>query len=146
MRGQIIKNNLSIFMRRNKFIKIAAVALVAFQCIPMLTGCNVIKSKKAVVDESLVSTCDSNKLYSGQYYVWHDEAQNNITRDINTDLSKFKDYTYDIFQPVYKESDPTKNTHEEDNDRVLWISDENDSKIPTLYKGCLLYTSDAADD
>lgn len=67
--------------------------------------------------------------------MWHDEAQNNITRDINTDLSKFKDYTYDIFQPVYKESDPTKNTHEEDNDRVLWISDENDSKIPTLYKG-----------
>lgn len=135
MRGQIIKNNLSIFMRRNKFFKIAAVALIAFQCIPMLTGCNVIKSKKAVVDESLVSTCDSNKLYSGQYYVWHDEAQNNITRDINTDLSKFKDYTYDIFQPVYKESDPTKNTHEEDNDRVLWISDENDNKIPTLYKG-----------
>ena len=90
-------------------VKIAASVLIVSQCIT-LTGCSITKNKKSVVDEALISTCDSSKLYSGQYYVWHDESQTSIERDINTDLSKFKSYTYDIliFQGLKKLKYPLK--------------------------------------
>lgn len=121
-------------LNKKILVKTVASILIVSQCIT-LTGCSITKNKKSVIDEALVSTCDSSKLYSGQYYVWHDESQTSLERDINTDLSKFKSYTYDIFRPVYKETDINKNTTEEESDRILWMTDDNESKIPTLYKG-----------
>ncbi len=132
---KIKKNTMKNKVIKKKMLKRAALLLIVLQCAPMLTGCNVLKNKKAAVDEALISTCDSNKLYSGQYYVWHNESQNNIERDINTDISKFKNYTYDIFMPVYKETTLDSSLAEEENLRILWMNDENDSKIPTLYEG-----------
>lgn len=122
-------------MNKKIIFKTIACTLIVLQCVPLLTGCSILKNKKAKTDEALVSTCNSNKLYSGQYYVWHDENQTNIARDIDTDMSKFKGYTYDIFQPVYKESALNNSLQAEDSMRILWMADENDSKIPTLYEG-----------
>lgn len=131
-------------MSKKKIVKkIIAASLIAVQSAMLLTGCNILKSSKVITDTQYTSTCNSSKLYSGQYYVWHDESQSNIERDINTDMSKFKNYTYDIFQPVYKEGDPTDDMLESSS-RVLMISDEKDNKIPTLYKGDeLIYYSDS---
>ncbi len=95
---KIKKNTMKNKVIKKKMLKRAALLLIVLQCVPMLTGCNVLKNKKAAVDEALMSTCDSNKLYSGQYYVWHNESQNNIERDINTDISKFKRYKYRYFK------------------------------------------------
>lgn len=129
---------------KNMIKKMIAVGLIIAQSTIFLTGCNVFKNKKTVESTQFISTCNSNKLYSGQYYIWHDESQSNIERDINTDMSKFKNYTYDIFQPVYKESDPANDEIENDL-RILMLSDENDGKIPTLYKGDeLIYYSDSS--
>lgn len=119
-----------------KKTKVMAVLLAAVSTTQLLTGCSILKNQpNKQTEDWKISTCDSSKLYSGQYYVWHDENQSNIERDINTDVSKFKDYTYDIFTPVYKELSPASSAAEENALRVLWMTDENDGKIPTLYKG-----------
>ena len=106
-----------------------------------LTGCNILKSKKEV-DRTILSTNDSSKLYSGQYYVWHDENQVNIENDINTDLSKFKNYDYKIFTPVYSRTIPHGSTVVGSSNRIFWLPAENDQYIPTFYSGdALIYFS-----
>ena len=96
-----------------------------------LTGCGVIREgvfEEPTVPERYTGTSISSELLEGRYYVWHDENQNDIYKDINVDPAKFADYTDYIFKPVFMERVP------EDNG-IVWFYAENEKYIPTLYEG-----------
>lgn len=113
-------------------------------------GCGILKSNS---DTTLNSwhdaTNNSKELVSGQYYVWHDENQTDIAKDIGADASKFKKYKYKIFQPVFFEdkvlSEYVGDTQEESDSRVYGFLDENEDSIPTLFSGdeLIYYSSES---
>ena len=116
--------------------KLSAVLILTLTCSLSLglTGCSILK-KKEVINTNLVATNNSSKLSDGQFYVWHDDKQTNIESDIGVDVSKFKNYDYKIFQPVYKEVDLRSDSVVGKSSRVFWMQARNDDSIPTLYKG-----------
>ena len=116
--------------------KLSAVLILMLTCSLSLglTGCSILK-KKEVINTNLVATNNSSKLSDGQFYVWHDDKQTNIESDIGVDVSKFKNYDYKIFQPVYKEVDLRSDSVVGKSSRVFWMQARNDDSIPTLYKG-----------
>lgn len=139
------KNNIIKKMKLNKkrVLSNMLVGVLSIGACLSMTGCGIIKSSGTKLDERYIATSNSKALYSGQYYVWHDENQTDIASDINVDVSKFKSYGYNIFQPVYMENSLSSDTNPESSKRVLWVLAENDSRIPTLYKGDeLIYYSD----
>lgn len=109
--------------------RLICIILAATICMS-ITGCSVVR--KDLLNEDITSktaTCNSKELYDGQFYVWHDEQQSNIEKDINCDQSKFKDYNYNIFRPVYMDENKLED------EEVIMVLDENDEKIPTLHPG-----------
>lgn len=98
------------------------------------TGCGIFRHDKTN-DELYISTNNSSELISGQYYIWHDENQSNLENDVGVDVSKFKDYDYDIFKPVYQENAPNNSLSVGDSYRVSLMLAENDDRIPTYYEG-----------
>lgn len=117
------------------FKRLVTCALTIVIAASTLTGCNSIFRKKIDVDPSILSTNDSNALYSGQYYVWHDDKQVNIANDINVSQSKFKNYKYKIFTPVYSRTIPHGVDTVGSSKRIFWLPAANDQYIPTLYEG-----------
>lgn len=117
-------------MKKLLFIILTGTLLSAILC-----GCSALRKEESKAEIGpLDQTNNAGKLYDGQYYVWHDEEQSNIEKDINCDGSKFKDYNYKIFKPVY--------TDEELSDIVMML-DKNDENIPVYREGdCLLYYSE----
>lgn len=109
-----------------------------------MTGCGILKSNTATENKN-IATNDSNALVSDYYYIWHDENQTNIENDINTNLSKFKNYSYKIFNPIYTDGAIRGEDTVGNNYRIYWMLGENDSKIPTFYKGDeLIYYSETS--
>lgn len=79
-----------------------------------------------------VTTIDDLK--DGCFYVWHNEAVDDITTDLNGTFAK------DVFKLCPEgENNWNKNDMIE---HTLWFSSQEDSAIPTLYEGdCLVYIS-----
>lgn len=115
------------------------VALAMLIPVLLLSGCSLAKNPDGESKVTVkTATCDSSGLYDGQYYIWHDEEQSNIEKDINCDTSRFKDYNYNIFTPVYVDEDKIEDSS------VIMVLDDNDEKIPTLYPDDkLIYYSSA---
>ena len=113
-----------------KFHIIAAAIVTSLS----LCGCGALKNEnKEVAIGPFDQTNNAARLYDGQYYIWHDEEQSNIEKDINCDGSRFKDYNYKIFKPVFKD---------EELDSVFMMLDKNDENIPVYHEGdCLIYYS-----
>lgn len=125
-----------------KALAVAGIVTASMSMLAGLGGCGILRETDATDERT--ATNDSSKLESGMYYVWHDDKQTNIEADINTDVSKFKEYSYKIFTPVYSESTPVENS-KESSLRILWMNASNDNKIPTLYEGDeLIYYSNNA--
>lgn len=115
--------------------KALSIFLIAIMVSIMLCGCSALKSsnKKPVEANPYEATNNAAKLYDGQYYVWHDEEQSNIEKDINCDGSRFKDYNYKIFKPVFTD---------EKLENIVMMLDKNDENIPVYHEGdCLIYYS-----
>lgn len=87
-------------------------------------------------------TNNSKELQDQQYYIWHDEQQDDILRDINTDVSKFNDYTYTIFNRLPQMSITQE---EQDKHKIIFALEEKEKTIPTFYKGdaLIFYTNTA---
>lgn len=102
----------------------------------VLCGCGALRTNEKKDSEAsrFDATNNSARLYDGQYYIWHDDEQSNIEKDINCDASRFKDYNYKVFKPVF--------TDEKISSNVLMMLEKNDEKIPVYHEGdCLIYYS-----
>lgn len=112
--------------------KIVALGLSLGVLSALFTGC---RADVVTENEKIPSTNDSSKLKTDMFYVWHDESQQNLENDVSVDITKFKDYEYDIFKPVYQEMEPPEDISVGDSKRVMMFLAENEENIPTLYKG-----------
>lgn len=129
-------------MHRKFLKKLIVLGLCVTTIVGTLSGCGILKSNSKT-EKKNIATNDSNSLVAGSYYVWHDENQTNIENDINTNLSKFKNYSYKIFTPIFTDSAVRGEDLTGSNYRVYWMLGQDDNKIPTLYKGDeLIYYSD----
>lgn len=136
-------------MKQRKFKKLSALALTACCAFfaSSFSGCGLIEEDGKTAMYS--STCDYSQLYSGQYYVWHDEKEKDVSKDIDCNTSKFDNYKYNVFSPVYMESCTFEGNETDvlptgDPNRVVWMLDDNEDKIPTFYSGdeLLYYSAD----
>lgn len=110
-------------------------------CMLGTTGCSLMKNNKNTTEQITEKTPLNNSaaLYNNQYYVWHDDQQTNIEKDIGCDKSKFKDYNYKIFNPVYVDEKQVP----EDNNGIIMIAEKNDNQIPEYHQGdCLIFYSE----
>ena len=93
-------------------------------------------------------------LYAGQFYVWHNPYAEDINEDLLTtkkDIDKrFKDYSINIFSPVYIESSTVMpesvrfgDRYYGDITRRAWFNDEEFAKIPIYQPGdkLVIYTN-----
>lgn len=119
---------------REKVIKALLMGLI----ISTLTGCSLLRDTS---DEKVVAkaTNNSNEFVHGKYYIWHNENETNIVKDIKSDQSKYEGYDYKIFTPCLGVTLKNDNTTE-----VLATADITNDDIPTLYEGdsLVLYAND----
>lgn len=134
------------FMKRRIYYLIISLIIT-------LSGC---VDRSSVEEETVLSEEEQNQiamhaaknnykdLYAGQFYVWHDENANDIANDLIDDEKelneKFKDYEYKIFTPLYY-ADGTFNLNTNayyyfgGQNRISWLTDEDDSMVPVLHPG-----------
>jgi hypothetical protein len=128
----------TIFMRKVK--RILNCLLSTVFCFTLLSGCSLVRSTGEDVITPF-ATNDSTQLISGQYYIWHNENETNIVKDVKADQSKYTNYAYKIFTPcisVTPTSDSVGSSY-----RIVWSNVVSDDDIPTLYEGdALVYYSD----
>lgn len=121
-------------MKKKKYIVIFSMLISL--CILNFSGCKILKED---VKKNMYSgTNNVDELYSGQYYVWHDDKVDNIEEDLKYDEEKFKNYKDTIFTPVrmggYSFNSLGPN-YAGDPLRIVWFESKEASKIPTLYTG-----------
>lgn len=120
--------------------------LLALCIIFSFTGCGIIRNDivSNKEEEAMKGTNDSRALQAGRYYIWHDENQKTIDKDINTDIAKFSEYTYNIFNPAFSEFNILNNSlYTGDPYRIIWMLADIDDRIPTFYEGDeLIFYSD----
>lgn len=97
-----------------------------------LSGCGILIEEE---DTTSSPTNTTTKLTSGMYYIWHDDA----TENINDDLHGVENAT-NVFLPVYVGNytfvGQEKATGMAGNEsRVIWAMNDSFDKIPTFYKG-----------
>ena len=71
-------------MIKKKYISVVLCLILSMSC---LTGCGILKSSKTSKNQ-VVATNDSNKLIAGNYYIWHDENQTNILKNLKIIIIK----------------------------------------------------------
>lgn len=123
-------------MNRKKYIFLICISSMMISS--LFSGCGILLDNEASTTKSANSEAN---LAAGQYYVWHNDKEDNILNN----LGDYVDAENDIFFPVYI-NECTFTTSTEDNmvasvgyggdkSRIIWFMDGEEDEIPTLYKG-----------
>ena len=135
-------------MRLRKRLLTSCLALL---CCTSLAGCGIMREPEKELEEDTLtltpsedrtlSTNDCLSLYSGQFYVWHNDSTIDISKDILTTTdeinTRFKEYTYDVFKPVWF-SDATFDNFDADKyswgatGRIAWLTSSEIDNVPIL--------------
>lgn len=121
-------------MKRKRILAITCVASMLFN----LTGCGILLSDETSTIKSANSEAG---LASGQFYVWHNEDEDNILNNLGDYVNEEKD----IFFPAYinqctfgistEESINASADFGGEKNRIVWFLDGEEDNIPTLYEG-----------
>jgi hypothetical protein len=114
--------------------RILALSLMSVLIIGMFSGCSLVKEKTISETES---TNNSRRLHNGQYYVWHDENEDDIENDLNKTDDDFPNNQDDIFRPIYAGGTVGDSGYMKTGNinRLFYTTSDNEYKIPTLYAG-----------
>lgn len=110
--------------------RVIALGLILTMTATLFSGCtSIIKKQTAAVNEA---TSDSDNLYDGQYYIWHDSKEDNIEKDLHRTSNRKGNDVDELFTPVYAGGMDNNDT---DSLQYFYSTTTGEHKIPTLFTG-----------